>query len=63
MGLDDNVFHFLQEETLFARKELRELGAKICIAGVKKKKNQNKKPENTFHMQKEVPVESKGKKK
>ena len=42
MGLDDNVFHFLLEETLFARKELRELGAKICIAGVKKKKTKTK---------------------
>lgn len=25
MGLDDNIFHCLLEETLFARKELREL--------------------------------------
>lgn len=28
MGLDDSVFHCLLEETLLARKELRELGGR-----------------------------------
>lgn len=40
MGLDDNIFHFQLEETLFVRKELRELGGqRLALLKSPKKKN------------------------
>lgn len=40
MGFDDNVLHFL-----FTKKELKNLGAEICIA------EKSKQPLNIFHLQ------------